>query len=69
MLSPGGVLISCSCSASMADYALESAVVAAAGDAGREVQILERRGQGPDHPVAPSFPEGRYLTCLVLRLP
>lgn len=66
MLSPGGILVTCSCSASMADYALEGIVAAAARDAAREIQVLERRGQGPDHPVAPGFPEGRYLTCLIL---
>lgn len=68
LVSPGGVLVTCSCSASMADFALEAVIVAAAQDAGRDFQILERRGQGPDHPVAPYFPEGRYLTCLVVRI-
>ncbi|MCZ6601717.1 MAG: class I SAM-dependent rRNA methyltransferase [Planctomycetota bacterium] len=67
MLSPGGILVSCSCSAAIVDYALEAVVASAARDAGREIQILERRGQGPDHPVPPGFPEGRYLTCLILR--
>ena len=68
MVSPGGVLVTCSCSASMSDHALEGVVAAAGVDAGREIQILQRRGQGPDHPVVPGFPEGQYLTCLILRV-
>jgi 23S rRNA (cytosine1962-C5)-methyltransferase len=52
----------------MQDFALEEVVAGAAADARREVQLVERRGQGPDHPVPPYFPEGRYLTCLIFRV-
>ncbi len=40
-----------------------NALVAAAylARAGRRVQVLEIASQGPDHPVPPAFPEGRYL--------
>jgi 23S rRNA (cytosine1962-C5)-methyltransferase len=37
-------------------------------DAGREVQILGRLGQGADHPVLASFPESEYLKGLVCRV-
>jgi 23S rRNA (cytosine1962-C5)-methyltransferase len=40
----------------------------AANDVGREVQVLERRGQAPDHPVAVSCPESRYLKCFICRV-
>ena len=28
--------------------------------------VLETASQGPDHPVPPGFPEGRYLKFLLL---
>jgi 23S rRNA (cytosine1962-C5)-methyltransferase len=48
---------------------LEELVLEAARDAGREVQLLERRGAGRDHPVLLGVPETRYLKCLVARIP
>jgi 23S rRNA G2069 N7-methylase RlmK/C1962 C5-methylase RlmI len=32
------------------------------------VQILEVASQGPDHPVPPAFPEGRYLKFVLCRV-
>ena len=37
----------------------------AAKDVGRIVQVIERRGQAPDHPVIASCPETAYLKCFV----
>jgi 23S rRNA (cytosine1962-C5)-methyltransferase len=34
----------------------------------RTLQILERRGQAPDHPVSATCPESHYLKCLVVRV-
>ena len=34
----------------------------------RDVQILERRGQAPDHPVAVTCLESNYLKCLISRV-
>ena len=36
-------------------------------DAGRDMQIIARTRQAPDHPTALSFPEGEYLNGLLLR--
>jgi 23S rRNA (cytosine1962-C5)-methyltransferase len=66
MLSPGGLLVSCSCSHHVGWADLEAAVAAAASDAGRRVRLLERRGAAPDHPVVINLPETEYLKCLVL---
>jgi 23S rRNA (cytosine1962-C5)-methyltransferase len=38
----------------------------AAADAGREVSVIEARGQAPDHVVNLGVPETRYLKCLLL---
>lgn len=65
MLRPGGVLVTCSCShhVSMADFS--AVVAAAAGDAGKRVRLIERRGAAADHPVILTIPETEYLKCLI----
>ena len=37
-------------------------------DAHRDVQIIERLSQSPDHPVLLTFPEGEYLKGLICRV-
>jgi 23S rRNA (cytosine1962-C5)-methyltransferase len=66
MLRPGGLLITCSCSHHVSLADLEGAIASAAVDAGRRVQLLERRGAAPDHPVLLNLPETEYLKCVVL---
>ena len=68
MLNRGGVLITCSCSFHIDDLQFESTVLAAATDAKRNVQVIERRGAGRDHPTLLGVPETRYLKCLILRV-
>jgi 23S rRNA (cytosine1962-C5)-methyltransferase len=43
-------------------------VFGAALDARRDVQIVERFTQSPDHPVLLSFPESDYLKGLLCRV-
>jgi 23S rRNA (cytosine1962-C5)-methyltransferase len=69
VLKPGGVLVTASCSYHVSAEAFEDLVKDAASDAGRAVQVLERRGAGRDHPERLGMPESRYLKCLVLRVP
>jgi 23S rRNA (cytosine1962-C5)-methyltransferase len=66
LLRPGGVLISCSCSAKVSPAQFESIILGAAGDVHRPVQVLERRGAGRDHPALLGIPETEYLKCLIL---
>lgn len=67
-LKEGGVLVTCSCSHHMSEEAFEELVLDAANDAGRRLQVLERRGAGRDHPVLMGVPETRYLKALFLRV-
>jgi 23S rRNA (cytosine1962-C5)-methyltransferase len=67
MLTPGGLLLTCSCSQHVSWTDLEATVAAAALDAGRRVRLLERRGAASDHPVVLNLPETEYLKCLVLQ--
>lgn len=61
----GGLLVTCSCSHQVGEADLAAVVDAAARRARRRLQIVERRGAGPDHPVVEAVPETRYLTCLI----
>ncbi|MCC5793408.1 MAG: class I SAM-dependent rRNA methyltransferase [Chromatiales bacterium] len=68
LLRPGGILVTASCSYHVDETLFMQVVAEAAADAGRSVQLLERRGAGRDHPSLPAMPEGRYLKLLVLRV-
>jgi 23S rRNA (cytosine1962-C5)-methyltransferase len=50
------------------DRLFTNTVVAAAISAERNVRILHRLHQPPDHPVSAFHPEGAYLKGLVLRV-
>lgn len=65
LLKPGGRLITFSCSGGVSPDLFQKIVADAALDAGVDAQIREWLAQSPDHPVATSFPEGRYLKGLV----
>jgi 23S rRNA (cytosine1962-C5)-methyltransferase len=67
-LGSGGILVSCSCSQHVDEPTFEAMLNDAASDIGREVQILERRGQAADHPVVASCTELRYLKCYICRV-
>jgi 23S rRNA (cytosine1962-C5)-methyltransferase len=64
-LAEGGVLVSFSCSGRVTDADFQEAVARAAGAVGRRARIVERLGQGPDHPVSTACPESAYLKGLV----
>ena len=66
-LSPGGVLVSCSCSYHMSEEDLKTAILRAAQASGKTLRLLESRGQALDHPALLAMPETRYLKCLILQ--
>lgn len=68
LLQPGGVLVSCSCSQPVSDDDFWMMLQSAARDAGRQIRLLEQRGQGPDHPVLAGMPETRYLKCFIVQV-
>jgi 23S rRNA (cytosine1962-C5)-methyltransferase len=67
ILSPGGTLVTCSCSYHVGEDLLLDVVRAAAHDARATVSIVEKRMQSADHPVLLDVPETAYLKCLILR--
>jgi 23S rRNA (cytosine1962-C5)-methyltransferase len=68
LLSPGGVLVTCSCSQPISDEDFWMMLQSAARDARRQIRLLEQRGQGPDHPVLAGMPETRYLKCFIVQV-
>jgi 23S rRNA (cytosine1962-C5)-methyltransferase len=69
LLSPGGTLVTCSCSYHFSREHMEDTLRSAAADAGRTVRVREWRGQALDHPEILTIPETRYLKCVVLECP
>jgi 23S rRNA (cytosine1962-C5)-methyltransferase len=68
LLAPGGLLATFSCSGSVTPDLFQKVVFGAALDAGRDAQIVAKLGQGFDHPILLSFPEGEYLKGLLCRV-
>ena len=67
LLTPGGFLITCSCSYHVNEAAFAEVIFDAALDARVEVSVVEKRMQGRDHPVVLGMPETYYLKCFILR--
>jgi 23S rRNA (cytosine1962-C5)-methyltransferase len=68
LLNKDGVLVSCCCTGLISAEMLEDLIAQVATDARRDLQILERRGPSPDHPVAVSCRESTYLKCVISRV-
>lgn len=68
MLNAGGTLITSSCSYHMSEESFLNVLAGAAADAGRSIQLIEKRTQSRDHPVLISMPETYYLKCMILRI-
>lgn len=67
-LTPGGLLLTFSCSSSIGSSLLGKIVFGAALDAGVEARILARLSQPFDHPVSVYHPEGEYLFGLLIQV-
>jgi 23S rRNA (cytosine1962-C5)-methyltransferase len=55
MLSKDGILVSASCSMHLPEDDLHNILLTSARHLDRNMQLLERGGQGPDHPVHPAI--------------
>jgi 23S rRNA (cytosine1962-C5)-methyltransferase len=47
---------------------LEDLIAQVSTEAKRDLQLLERRGAAPDHPVAVTCRETGYLKCVISRV-
>ena len=66
LLSPGGILVTCSCSYHVDAPMFLDMLRAAAADARREFRLLELRTQAADHPILLAAKETQYLKCAIL---
>ncbi|XP_074581856.1 uncharacterized protein LOC141838314 [Curcuma longa] len=65
----GGLLMTCSCSGAMAQSGSFLHILQrAASSARRRITVLRQAGASCDHPVDPAYPEGGYLTNILLRV-
>jgi len=67
ILSPGGCLVTCSCSYNIDEWMFHEILEQAAADAHATVSVIEKRTQARDHPILLAVPETHYLKCFVLR--
>jgi 23S rRNA (cytosine1962-C5)-methyltransferase len=67
LLSPGGYLVTCSCSYNVNEEMFEAVLHDASADSHTQVSMVEKRMQGRDHPVLVGVPETHYLKCFILR--
>lgn len=67
VLEPEGILVTCSCSGLVSMEQFLAVLTTVSQATGRELQILETRGQAPDHPVSMYCRETEYLKCVIAR--
>jgi 23S rRNA (cytosine1962-C5)-methyltransferase len=65
-ISKKGIIFTFSCSQVVDRHLFNSTIISAAIEAKRQVKILYKLTQAPDHPINAFFPEGEYLKGLVL---
>lgn len=64
---PHGLLMTCSCSGAMAQSgAFLDVLQAAASSAGKKITQLRYAGAASDHTIDPAYPEGAYLTNVLV---
>ena len=68
LLNKDGILVSASCSMHLEEDNLQNILLTSARHLDRNIQLLERGAQGPDHPVHPAIHETRYIKSLTVRL-
>jgi 23S rRNA (cytosine1962-C5)-methyltransferase len=68
VVTPGGLLLTCSCTGVVDLAEFEAVVQGALLHARRRAQLLESFTVSLDHPTLLGFPEDRYLKALLLRV-
>ena len=67
LVSPGGVLLACSCSGHVSSDLFQKILFAAELDSKAAFSIFEKAGAGADHPVSLDCPETEYLKAFFMR--
>lgn len=68
LVRPGGLFVTCSCSGLLSEEDFDQVLVRSAHRLHRRLQVFNRSGAGPDHPVMSNCPDGRYLKVVWARV-
>jgi 23S rRNA (cytosine1962-C5)-methyltransferase len=68
LLGPDGILVTCCCTGLINIDMLDQLLGELAAETKRDIQILQRRGPAPDHPMSASCLESDYLKCIISRV-
>ena len=68
VIEPDGLLVTCCCTQHVDRTMWLDILHESAHNVRRELQVLDFRGQSPDHPVLASCPQTEYLKCFVCRV-
>ena len=68
LVKPGGYLLTCSCSYYIDSSAFQKILFLAALDSGRQLQLIAKLPQPPDHPINLFHPESEYLKAFLCRV-
>jgi 23S rRNA (cytosine1962-C5)-methyltransferase len=68
LLSPGGFLMTYSCSGTVSAAHFQGIAAEAAKEAGVSARILQRLSAAPDHPIGLAVPESEYLKGLLCQI-
>lgn len=68
LLEPDGILVTCCCSGLIEPEMLEDLLAQISVHERRDVQLLAKLGQTPDHPVSVACRETSYLKCFISRV-
>jgi 23S rRNA (cytosine1962-C5)-methyltransferase len=68
LLAKDGVLVTCCCTGLITLQEVEDLIAQVAIERRRDLQVLDRRGATPDHPVAITCPQSGYLKCIISRV-
>lgn len=68
ILSPGGILVTCSCSGNVTREDFLAVLSGVSQKSRRDIQVLECHGPAPDHPVSTTCLETEYLKCFICRV-
>jgi len=68
VVTPGGLLLTCSCSGLVDGQTFVNSLSRAARFAGRDMQIFRQTGAAADHPIMADAPESAYLKAVWARI-
>lgn len=67
-MASGSILMTCNCSSAISQHEFVELIASVASALQKRIQILGVYGPSICHPILPVFPEGHYLTAVLLSM-